>query len=163
MSATPISTRSRFFQKQCILQENGYNMGEKYESQTVIKTPENSDTVLEYSGLVNTVQLSLARLLSIPGSFETQSFNELIAPHTPEKQYEMICEVGARFDDALVDFVVCALIATKQQRLVIKTNEPSNDGGHMPWEPKLQDRIELLKETGTFRQATNVEVSHIEA
>jgi hypothetical protein len=112
--------------------------------------------VIDYSSLVDTIQLSGARLLDIQGALEAESFAKLIAPLSPEDRERTIWEVGGHFDQAFISFVTASLIGQRYQRVVILAEESEGVNGGLPWEPKLAQHLQGLKENGHLR---NVELS----
>ena len=112
--------------------------------------------VIEYPKLTNAVQLSVARLLDMHKSFETDVFEEVLFQY-PEKQREDVIEqVGERFDDALIQLVVGSLIGRNHHTTIILAEKTEGIAGHLPWEPKLGSHVETLKNGGLLR---NVHVS----
>lgn len=124
-----------------------------------IYTPENSPIVLNYTGIVNAVQLSVARLMSLPGAVESQNFNELLNAYPSEQKQGLVAEVGSHFDQELIKLVTCSLIAARQKRLIIMAASTDGINGGLPWEGKLQDHITNLQNKGLIGNDKSVEIT----
>lgn len=122
------------------------------------QTPELPPRIIDYSGLVDGVQLSIAREHNLPGSFEATNFQEVLAPHNEDLQRYLVCEVGHDFDDALVNYVTAALIAHQRHGIVILAEESEGVNGYLPWQNKLNERMDMLKERGAYDSTAFVRV-----
>lgn len=116
-----------------------------YESFTEKETPKTTPHIIEYPGLLDTAQLSAARLIDVPGSLQKNSFAEVLADIDEEDREQVLRDVGAGFDDALLNFVTATLIGRRNQEVIILAEESEGINGYLPWEPKLKERVELLK------------------
>lgn len=111
--------------------------------------------VIEYSRLVECLQLSAARLLNIQGSLEARSFAEILIQHTEAERDQIVRDVGAEFDRGLINYVTVLLIASRHNRnIVIQADDTDGIGGFLPWEAPLQTHLEDLRKSGTLRNAT---------
>jgi hypothetical protein len=141
------------------------SMDRHHELPAEKQTPELPPCIIDYSGLIDVVQLSVARELDLPGAIGVpqvtkdkeiiknegaKSFAQLIEPLDEKTRTEYICEVGQRFDNTLVNFVSAALIRHQKHGIVILAEEDDGIDGFLPWEDKLSRRIDTLKERGTF-------------
>jgi len=104
--------------------------------------------IVEYSTLVNTVQLSVARKLDVEGSFTARDFESLLTYRTDQDRENIINEVGGHFDDALIQFVVGSLTGRRNHETIILAEENEGVQGHLPWESKLLAHIALLQSNG---------------
>jgi hypothetical protein len=111
-------------------------------------TPEIKRHIIDYPSLVDTAQLSAARLLDIEHSLELSTFAEVLAYHPPENHEQIIAKVGTKFDDALMNFVTAAIIGRRNQDVVILADAREGFGGHLPWEPRLAAHVENLRSRG---------------
>jgi hypothetical protein len=127
------------------------SMERHYELNSKAEPSEINTHIIDYSSLVDTVQLSTARLLDIPGALEAESFAKLIAPLSPENREHTIWEVGGHFDQSFISFVTASLIARRHHRVIILAEESEGINGGLPWEPKLEQHIQALKENGHLR------------
>jgi|GEM_PF-1635412 len=120
-------------------------------------TPHTNTDTIEYSGLVDAAQLSTARLLDIPGSLEAHHFEEVLAPHTETERSRIIAEVGAQFDESLIQFVIASLIRGGRDRVIILVEDSEGINGGLPWQPKLAQQLSDMQRYGTLPQ-TQVQV-----
>ena len=111
--------------------------------------------IIDYPHLVDTVQLSAARLLDIDKSLDSATFAEVLSHHKPEDRERIIQQVGARFDDALISFVTASSIARRNQDVLMLAAASEGFDGHLPWEPRLTAHVENLKNHGHL-QTVNV-------
>ena len=132
-------------------------MYSSYESAFETNTTQTPPYILEYQKLVDTVQLSSSRLLGIPGSVDMNSFSEVLASVEEEDHERIIREVGAYFDDGIVNFVTAILSTRRHQEVVIVAEESAGLNGYLPWEVKLQERIDLLRSKGML-ETTNLHI-----
>jgi len=122
------------------------------EQLTLVKTQTHEaqqPLVIEYADLVDTIQLSVARQIDIPGALEAQSLEEVLATKTGEEKEKIICEIGLHFDEALMHFVISAMIGRRKRSIVIIADP--NDGvgdGYLPWEESLAQRIAEAEDNG---------------
>lgn len=123
-------------------------MHPEFESNTNIQTSEKSAHIIDYPGLLNTVQLSAARLKDIPGSIEAESFADVLASRTEEERQHIIWEVGSQFDDALISYVTAILIHKRHERVIILANATEGINGGFPWQPKLEQHVQNLQAHG---------------
>lgn len=121
------------------------------EPPTETQTPELPPKIYDYSGLVPVVQLSVAREQNIPGAMEAQRFSDLISPLDTARQQEIIADVGRDFDGALVNFITAALVKHRRHGIVILAEASEGIDGYLPWEHQLTERVQMLKDNGTFR------------
>jgi hypothetical protein len=118
----------------------------------IYQTPEHTPPhIIEYSELVNTVQLSVSRLLDIEGSIEAETFQQ-VQETVPLHQEQLMDEIGAHFDEALVNFVVAALVS-RRGPVIIRAEAHEGLDGWLPWEKKLLERVDILAAAGLVRQA----------
>jgi hypothetical protein len=120
------------------------------ETQTLETTPR----VIEYSKLVESLQLSAARLLHVRGSLEANSFTEVLLQHDENEREEITCKVGAEFDQELVNYVTALLIGGRNRNIVIKAANSDGINGHLPWESPLRTHLATLQENGILCDAT---------
>jgi len=109
---------------------------------------ETAPHIIEYPRLMDTAQLSAARLADIHGSIQAHSFAEILSQHDESEHDRITCEVGARFDDALINFVTASLIGRRNQDVVILAEASEGINGYFPWEPLLHERVETLHAHG---------------
>lgn len=121
---------------------------DRYELTSNTEPSEIHTHFIDYSSLVDTVQLSTARLLDIPGAMGARSFAEILADKTPDDRERIIWEVGGHFDEELISFVAASLIRRRHQQIVILADESEGINGNFPWEPKLKKHIRMLKDEG---------------
>lgn len=113
--------------------------------------PESSIRTLDYPALVDTVQLSITRLLDIEGSIEATSFEEVQASIPPHQEH-LMDRIGERFDEALISFVTAALVG-RRQPIVIRVESSEGFDGWLPWEEKLIARADVLAKAGLTGQS----------
>lgn len=111
----------------------------------IIETTEDQPLVIEYADLVDVIQLSVARTIGVPGSLEARSLDKALIPFTEEEKLGVLCEVGLRFDEALINFVMAAVIA-RRRPLVIVADETEGINGFLPWQAPLERRIATAEE-----------------
>ena len=128
-------------------------MNQRYEATPKPESSTQSARILDYHLLVDAVQLSTARLLDIDGAQQAHNFNQVLEGKTPEERQRIICEVGARFDDELIKLVTVSLIAHRSERMVILADSHEGVDGTLPWQPKLEQHIEALRESGSLQKA----------
>lgn len=128
-------------------------MGSHQETEIMHTKSELDPYIMEYPALMDTAQLSAARLSDIEGSIEARSFAAVLEAHDVTTHEEIITTVGARFDDALINFVVAAVIGRRNQEVVIRAEASEGLDGYFPWEEPLLRRIELLATRGLTRHA----------
>jgi len=121
--------------------DQGASMSETY-------THEPPRHIIDYPHLVDTAQLSAARLLDIDKSLDSATFAEVLSHHKPEDRERIIQQVGARFDDALISFVTASIIGRRNQDVLILADASEGFDGHLPWEPRLTAHVENLKNHG---------------
>jgi len=114
------------------------------ETQTHAKEPH----IIEYSTLMDVVQLSAARLNDVPGSIQANSFAEVLAKNDEATHERIRCDVGVRFDDSLLSFVTASIINRRHQDIVILAEATAGFEGYLPWEDKLQAHIHKLQQHG---------------
>lgn len=124
------------------------------ESTPSTQTPEKSPYIIEYPGLVDVVQLSVARNLNVRGALEATRFSDVLSQHDASDRQEIIREVGAGFDQALIQFVTASLIGRGRQDVVILADASDGVEGSFPWESKLHAHLEALQNNGVFRTTT---------
>ena len=120
------------------------------ETETLETTPR----VIEYSKLVDSLQLSAARLLDVRGSLDAINFTEVLLKHDESEREEITCRVGAEFDQALIHYVTALLIGHRNREIVIQAESSDGINGHLPWESPLQAHLETLRTNGTLPNAT---------
>lgn len=120
------------------------------ETQTLETTPH----VIEYSKLVESLQLSAARLLHIRGSLEALSFTELLLQHNENEREEITRKVGAEFDQALISYVTALLVGRRNRKLVIQAENSDGINGYLPWESPLEEHLNALRTNGILQDAT---------
>lgn len=124
---------------------------------------ETAPHVIEYSKLVACIQLSAARLLNLRGSLEATSFAEVLVQHTDTERDQIIRNVGAEFDQGLINYVTTLLITSRHNRnIIIQAESTEGIDGHLPWVLPLQTHLEDLRASGTLRDAT-VQIERISA
>lgn len=107
--------------------------------------------IIEYPALMDTAQLSAARLHDIDGALEAATFSEVLEAHDPATQERIRMTVGASFDEALINFVTAAVIARRHQDIVIRAEASEGLAGYFPWEHQLLERVEVLAAQGITR------------
>ncbi|MGV9002085.1 MAG: hypothetical protein ACOH18_03995 [Candidatus Saccharimonadaceae bacterium] len=112
---------------------------------------ETNTRIIDYSRLVDTIELSTARSLDIKGSFEADNFAHILKDKTAQEREAIVREVGGRFDDALINFVTATLIARRYQRVVILAEASEGINGGLPWQPKLEEHLRNLKQEGMLQ------------
>ena len=122
-----------------------------YDEISETQTHEIGPRIVEYPDLVSQVQLSVARLIDVPGAIEARTFSEVLAQHDESDHEGIIGAIGTRFDDALVDFVVGSLSGRRHQEMVILAESSEGIDGHLFWEPRLMARVALLKSHGLLQ------------
>lgn len=118
------------------------------------KTLEPTPHVLEYSNLVESLQLSAARLINVRGALEAPSFKELLLHHEEHEREAIAQRVGAEFDQTLVNYVTALLIGRRNRTVIIQAEETAGINGHLPWEAPLQNHLESLRANGILQDAT---------
>ena len=126
-------------------------MDRQYEALPETQTAETTPYIIEYPGLLDTAQLSAARLIDVPGSLQKNTFAEVLATINDEDREQVLRDVGAEFDNALLSFVTATLIGRKNQGVIILAEASEGIDGYLPWEPKLLERIALLKNNGVLQ------------
>jgi hypothetical protein len=114
------------------------------ETQTHAREPH----IIEYSNLMDVVQLSAARLNDVPGSIQANSFAEVLEKNDEATHERIRCDVGVRFDDSLLSFVTASIINRRHQDIVILAEATAGFEGYLPWEDKLQAHIHKLQQHG---------------
>lgn len=112
------------------------------------------------NGLVETVQLSIAKRLDLLGSEQAESFSDILKQYDSVEKQRAVEQVGAEFDHELINFVVCSLIPKHDRHLVIQAEVESGVNGILPWEQRLQERISRCALNGTM-SGVKVEVERI--
>lgn len=108
--------------------------------------------IIDYSKLVDSVQLSVARILDMPGAFDADNFTTFLESKPSDEHERIICEVGGQFDEVLINFVIAALISNRS-RLVILAKASEGINGGLPWQPKLEQHLQHLKGQGQLQGA----------
>lgn len=134
-----------------------------------IETAKNGDgfeavTVFEYGGphgLLDLIQRSVARSINLSGANEAKTFDEVLAeyPDQAERQRK-IEQVGAEFDEALVNFVVSSMIATKRRHAIIRASVKEGLDGYLPWKALLDEQVQILG--GSVLKGLHIEVERYE-
>lgn len=124
------------------------------ESLPKTEIPENKPHIIEYPGLVEAVQLSVARLMDIPGAAGARSFSEILEKRSQEAREKLICEVGGGFDQQLIAFVTSTLIDKNRRNIVIRADESEGVDGYLPWERALSSHLKRCRENGYFTDAS---------
>lgn len=121
---------------------------ERPNTDTQPEIPALRPRTIEYAGLLNTIQLSIARTLNLPKATEAQSFTEILDEVNDEEEKQRIVnEVGSRFDQHLIHFVTACLVA-RREPIAILAEESEGIGGYLPWVQPLMDHLDLLRERG---------------
>lgn len=107
--------------------------------------------IIEYPDLMDTAQLSAARLQDIDGALEAQTFADVLEAHDPATREQICTTVGAYFDEALINFVTAAVIGRRHQEVVIRAEASEGLDGYFPWEDRLLARVEVLAARGITR------------
>jgi len=116
------------------------------EQLTLVQTQEvQQPLVIEYASLVDTIQLSVARQIDVPGALGATSFQDVLTTTADERKHEIICEIGQRFDEALITFVMAAMIGRRHHIVIIADTE-DGIGGYLPWQVPLAQRIAQAEE-----------------
>jgi len=100
--------------------------------------------ILEYSELMDTAQLSAARLVDIPGAVYKNSFAEIIAGVDENEREQIIQKVGAEYDKAFVDYVSATIAAYSNRHVIILAESSEGINGYFPWQEKLHERVNFL-------------------
>lgn len=119
---------------------------------TAPETLTTSPRVIEYADLLDAVQLSVSRLIHLPGAMEAHSFTEVMSRYDDFERRRIDNEVGARFDQELINFVRCAMIGQRRP-LIIRAEQQEGLDGHLPWEEPLQTHLASLREKSTIKIA----------
>jgi len=120
-----------------------------------IESAEDQPLVIEYTDLVDVIQLSVARQIGVPGALEAQSLEKTLVTFTEEQKIEVLCEVGRHFDEALVHFVMAAAIKRRQRPLIILAEETEGINGYLPWQAPLERCIADAESNQTM---TNIDI-----
>ena len=120
-------------------------MYRNHESISETQKQEETRHIIEYPGLVDTVQLSAARLLDLQGSLEADSFEAFIGTQEEDSHEQIMHAIGERFDDSLISFVTAVLIGRRNQKVIILANNEDGFNGHLPWQPKLEQHVRKLQ------------------
>lgn len=107
----------------------------------IIENTQDQPLVIEYADLVDTVQLSVARQIGIEGSCEASTVDAMLSPFDTDTKHDVLCDIGRHFDDALVDFVIAAVIAKRKRPIIIIADETEGIDGYLPWQTQLESRI----------------------
>ena len=117
-------------------------------------TPDTTPRTIKYAELVPVIQLSVARSLNISGAIEARSFAELCLSRSSQERRRLEVEVGGHFDEALIGFVVSAIIANRHRPLVIEADADAGINGYLPWHDRLNERLEACREKGILTNAS---------
>lgn len=125
------------------------------ETNTVVETQtaSTSPRIIEYAGLMNIVQLSIARQLDMPGAHDAEQFTEVLAQQSSDERERTICEVGQHYDEALVSFITGSLIARRQRDIIILAEASEGIEGYFPWQDKLEQRLQNCQAHGVLQGA----------
>lgn len=137
-------------------------MFQHYESTPTPESTTQTNRVIDYPHLVTAVQVSIARLLDVDGALRAHDFEEVLEGKTSEERQRIVCEVGARFDDELVQLVTVSLINARHGRTIILAEAHEGVDGVLPWQPKLERHLQALRDNGTLRD-TQVQVERYTA
>lgn len=115
--------------------------------------PDTQPRVIEYATLTDTLQVSLARQLHVPGAIEAHTFEEVLSPFDEEERHRITCEVGARFDDEVLYYVTCVLIARRNRTITIVAEASEGFDGYLPWQKKLEQYLAAKQNEGILTDA----------
>lgn len=130
-------------------------ISEAEQTNTFLETVERGDgleavAVFEYGGeggLMDLVQRSIARTLDLQGADKAATFAEILDNYPdPAKKQEQIEKVGAEFDEALINFVIASMVATKRRNGVIRASNDEGFNGVLLWESKLDERTAIIRD-----------------
>ena len=123
-------------------------MHPEFESNIDIQTSEKTTHFIDYSELMNAVQISSAVYLDVKGAQDAKSFSEILSNYNEEERGRVIWDVGGRFDDALLDYVTAILIHKHHERVIILAKASEGIDGYLPWQPKLENHVRKLQTHG---------------
>lgn len=109
-------------------------------------------TRLEYGGpdgVMDLVQLSLARSSRLRGAIEADSFSELTALHPEYK--DLIEQRGAEFDVAIRGLIITVMAVRKKLDLYAKDTDGLYGSDYFPWHDKLMQNLEQRGRAEDFR------------
>lgn len=138
------------------------------ESTPELSTDLDAPLVIEYAPLVTAIQLSVARELNVPGALDAQySLSQILDSNTAEEKHKIECEIGLRFDEALINFVVSAIIRRRNRSVIIIAGQDEGIDGFLPWQKPLAQRVMALTKAHalsgiTLRVERVPKMSHLE-
>lgn len=106
--------------------------------------------VIEYPDLVDTIQLSVARQIGLPGALEASSLDTVLITLSNEERHEVICQIGQQFDEALINFVMATMINRRNRSLIIVADKSEGIDGYLPWQEPLKQRIATVEASNTL-------------
>ena len=105
---------------------------------------------IEYSKIVDTVYLSLAREADFPGALELSSFRQLMSEYSNTERVQieedLAGEDGVKFDETIVGLIsVC--MSFGRQSLIVEAREGEGVFGtnEFPWNKEANIRVKQLK------------------
>lgn len=111
--------------------------------------------VANYDELLNIVYLGLACENNLPGSLEASDIHELLEvnyPNMTERQ-NIVRKLGIDFDRGIVNLIATSMIFRKKSMIVEAPPRAGICGSdYFPWEEKLKERMDTLKETGAIKK-----------
>jgi len=107
----------------------------------IIENTQDHPLVIEYADLVGTVQLSVARQIGIEGSCEASTIDAALSPFDTCTKHEVLSKIGQHFDEALVNFVMAAVITRRTRPIIIIADETEGIDGYLPWQTQLEKRV----------------------
>ena len=123
-------------------------MEKQNEINTYSVNPDTTPRIIQYAELVPVIQLSVARSLNVLGSIEAHSFAEVCLSRSAQERRSLEIEVGGHFDEALINFVISAVLANRHRPLIIEAEADAGINGYLPWHDRLNERLEVCKEKG---------------
>ncbi len=108
--------------------------------------------VFEYGGkhgLMDLIQRSVARTLDLRGADQAKTFVEILDNYPdPAERQRKIEEVGGQFDEALVNFVACSMLASRRPKTIIRASSSEGFDGYLPWQTTLDERLKAMADYG---------------
>ena len=129
-------------------------MEKQNEINTYSVTPDTTPRIIQYAELVPIIQLSIARRINIPGSIEAESFAEIALSRSMQERRQLEIEIGSHFDEALISFIMGAIIANRRRPLVIEAEADAGINGYLPWHDRLNERLEACRDRGILVNAS---------
>jgi len=128
---------------------------ERFENKnTVVNSETNQEShILDYPTLVDTVKVSLARQIDIPGSLDAKTFHDVLLPFSYEQRNYIEHAVGERFDDELIYYLTCRMMIEENRSFTIMAEDEDGFNGYLPWQTKLEEAMNYLNNSGELSGA----------